>query len=53
MITVDDSMTESCTVAFPEELLGELDRYCRENYMHRDAAVSQLLGEWLEKRSNE
>ena len=53
MITVDDSVTEPCTVAFSEELLGELDRYCRENYIHRDAAVSQLLGEWLEKRAKE
>ena len=50
---MEDSTTEQCTVVFPEALLGELDRYCRENYTHRDAAVSQLLGEWLEQRSTE
>jgi len=48
----DDESVE-CTVSLPDELAGDLDDFCRDQYLHREAAIRSLLADWLDGRSAE
>ncbi|ELZ13616.1 hypothetical protein C479_02186 [Halovivax asiaticus JCM 14624] len=48
-----DGEAVECTLSLPDDLAGELDDFCREQYLHREAAVRSLLAEWLDGRSVE
>lgn len=50
---MDECCRVSCEVELPEEVLAELDSYCRDRYLHREEAVSELLDAWLDERTAE
>ncbi|WP_254862447.1 hypothetical protein [Halovivax gelatinilyticus] len=50
---MDDCGCVRCDVELSEELLAELDTYCRDEYLHREAAVTELLDDWLAQRTAE
>ncbi|WP_247731663.1 hypothetical protein [Halovivax limisalsi] len=50
---LDDRAMTTCEVTLPDELVADLDKYCRQSHLHREAAVGELLDAWLERTAAE